>query len=434
MSSDSLRVVIELVGDAHHGLLAESRFSDKPFVPGGELNCMQLAFAAAAAGHEVELRGWLHEPTFRRFEEAAGVAPRVELEARAPGDQDIVIVPEGWHDPVEYLMLALSPARLALFVLAAPGLFGWPFTDGWSRPDPLTVEIATLARPEHFAAMKAVGFELITHSPGLVRAAAAGGVEARFVGTGLPWSQPKPAEKVVDALMLLANRWAPLAREVAGALGSVTVDVLDEAPNDEVVRRMASARTLIWPSRVEGHATIPHEARTVGCVPVALSTNPYAVGLDESRGAVVVDEVDGLAPALHALLANPSRLAELAQRARSTSREEVAWRPFVDRVADWLASPPLYDPGRPARAGAGRALRSAFDRERAESQLRLEDRFGEIEAARVDLTAATRRQEELLQEREALRAEVGQLRGELSRRPVRAAVAAGDAYRRLRRR
>ena len=78
------RLVVNLVGDAHHGRLAAARFADKSFVPGGELNAMQLAFAAAAAGHEVELRGWLHEPTFRRFAWAAGAAPAIDLEPRLP--------------------------------------------------------------------------------------------------------------------------------------------------------------------------------------------------------------------------------------------------------------------------------------------------------------------------------------------------------------
>ena len=442
------RLVVNLVGDAHHGRLAESRFTDKPFVPGGELNCMQLAFAAAAAGHEVELRGWLHEPTFARFAEAVGASPRTDLPARPPEAGDLVVVPEGWQDPLEYLALTLSPARLALFVLAAPGLFGWSFAGDWSRPDPLTVDIGSLARPEHFAGMAALGFELVTHSEGLVRAAAAGGVPCTQLGTGIPWALDEPAEKSVDAVGLLANRWAPLVRAVAGSLGDGRVDLVDEAPNDEVVRRMARSRVLIWPSRVEGHATIPHEARSVGCVPVALSTNPFAVGLDEAHGAVVVDEVEQIAPAAAALLGDPDRLAALAERARATAREEVAWARFADRVRDWLAAPAPADAGRAARAAAGAALAAHRERERAEAQRRLEERLGEIEAAKAELTAATRRQEELVEEREQqraernamerevwrLEAEIRRLEGELQRRPVRVAVAAGDAYRRIRRR
>ena len=419
-------LVVNLVGDAHHGRLADSRFAEKLFVPGGELNSMQLAFAAAAAGHDVELRGWLHEPTFRRFADAVGSAPRVELEARAPSADDLVVVPEGWDHALPYLRLALSPARLTLFVLAAPGLFGWPFSQAWSPPDPLSVDIATLARPEHFTGMRALGFELITHSEGLVRAAAAAGVECRLLGTGLPWPPPEPAEKSVDAIALLANRWAPLVREVVEQLPDVTVDLVEKATNDEVLERMARARVLIWPSRVEGHATIPHEARSVGCVPVALSTNPFAVGLDATHGSVTVDGLGELAPAVRSLLADPGRLARLARDARETAREEVDWQPFVDRVAEWLAAPAPSDAGRSARACAGAELTEVIARERAEAQRRLEERFGEIEQARMDLTAAMHNQERLTARVSALE--------QLQRRPVRAAIAAWRAYRRVRRR
>ena len=421
----SQRLVVNLVGDAHDGRLAESRFVDKLFVFGGELTAMQLAFAAAAAGHEVELRGWLHEPTFRRFADAVGASPHVELEARAPSADDLVVVPEGWDHALPYLRLALSPARLTLLVLAAPGLFGWPFSRGWSLPNPLSVDIGTLARPEHFAGMRALGFELVTNSEGLVHAAAAAGVECRFLGTGSPWSLPEPAEKRVDAIGLLANRWAPLVRDVVEQLQPDTVDLVDEVSNDEVLERMARARVLIWPSRVEGHARIPHEARSVGCVPVALSTNPFAVGLDEAHGSMVVDEVGQLAPAIRALLDDPGRLAGLARKARDTAREQVEWQPFVDRVAEWLAAPPPSDPGRGARAHAGAELTEAIARERGEAQRRLEERFGEIEQARIDLTAATRNQEELI-------ARVSELEQQLKPLSVRAAAGARKAYRRLR--
>jgi hypothetical protein len=407
-----MRLVVNLVGDAHHGYLAESRFSDKVFVSGGELNEMQLAFAAATAGHEVELRGWLHEPTFRRFAEAAGATPAVELDARRPADDDLVVVPEGWKDPLEYLQIALSPARLVLFVLAAPGLFGWDFTDSWSLPDPLTVDLETVALPEHFAAMRALGFELITHSPGIVDAAG----DARYIGTGLPWKMPEPVDKEVDVVALAANRWAPLAREVARQLHDV--DLVDNAPNDEILARMARARVLLWPSRIEGHATIPHEARSVGCVPVALSTNPFAVGLDEEHGAVVVDTVEELAPAVRALLADQERLDMLSRRAQATAREEIAWRPFVDRVAAWLAAPAPPDPGRAARAGAGARLRAASAAERQGAQQRLEDAHEEITKAGEDLTDLTARHAEALEL--------------LSRRPVQRAIELSDRYRRLR--
>jgi hypothetical protein len=82
------RPVVNLVGDRHHGQLAESRLVDRPFLPGGEYSMYQPAFAAAAVGREVELRGWLDRTLFHGLVEATDVAPRVGLPARMP--------PSGW--------------------------------------------------------------------------------------------------------------------------------------------------------------------------------------------------------------------------------------------------------------------------------------------------------------------------------------------------
>src|ERR1700733_6599614 len=91
-------------------------------------------------------------------------------------------------------------SRLAIFILAAPGLFGWPFVgSGWQPVDPLTVSLDRLARPEYFRGMAALGFRLVTHSAGIVDAAAAAGGEGAFVGTGRPnWTAPPPADKSID--------------------------------------------------------------------------------------------------------------------------------------------------------------------------------------------------------------------------------------------
>ena len=64
------RLVVDMVGDPEEGRLSESAFVTKPFAFGGELCCIALAFAAAELDFDVELRGWIHEPTFRRFREA----------------------------------------------------------------------------------------------------------------------------------------------------------------------------------------------------------------------------------------------------------------------------------------------------------------------------------------------------------------------------
>ncbi len=154
------RLVVNIVGDSAGGRLAESRFVDRPWLPGGERNLYELAFAAASLGHDVELRGWLDRATFAEMQAGAESTPRVNLTARRPTGDDFVVVPEGWRDPADYAWIVLSDARLGLFVLAPPGLFGWPFAEtDWDRPDPLSVSIEALARPEHFQAMRACGFE-----------------------------------------------------------------------------------------------------------------------------------------------------------------------------------------------------------------------------------------------------------------------------------
>ena len=77
----------------------------------------EFAFAAASLGWDVELRGWLDQRVFDHLSERTGARPRVDLPARAPEDDDLVIVPEGWRDPLDYLRLLMSPARVAVFVL-----------------------------------------------------------------------------------------------------------------------------------------------------------------------------------------------------------------------------------------------------------------------------------------------------------------------------
>jgi hypothetical protein len=384
-----LRVVVNLVGDAAHGQLAESRFVQRAFLPGGEHNAYELAFAVAQCGYDVELRGWLDRPAFSRLGEGAGVLPRVQLAPRRPDRDDLVVVPEGWRDPLEYARMLLSPARVAVFVLAAPGLFGWPFSaPGWTAPDPLSVALDSLATPEHFQAMHEVGFHLLTHSPGIEAAAHAAGVPCWLVGTGRP-VPPPPAEGVardLDAVGLLANRWGPFVREVAADLDDLALELLDESPNDMILERFARAKVLLWPSRIEGHATIPWEARTMGCVPVALSSNRFAVGLSPETGAVLVDEVAQIAPAARALLADEPRRLELSQRAMRTAPEEVAWEPYVRRVGAFLDAVAPAGPERAAFAGMGEALQ-AWLRARSDEAQAAKAALAELERVRADRDA-----------------------------------------------
>lgn len=382
-------IVVNLVGDPVHGLLAESRFVDRTFLPGGEHNLYELAFAAAQAGFRVELRGWLERRAFEAFQNALGIAPVVGLPARPPVADDIVVIPEGWGEPMDYGSLLLSPARLAMFVLAPPGLFGWSFdASKWIPPDPLTVALDAVATPSQFRAIHDLGIFLLTHSAGIVAAAADAGVPCCLVGTGRPYAHtdgPRGVdERPTDVAALLANRWAPLVRAVAGELNGVRLDLIGEIENIEVMARLARSRVLLWPSRIEGHATIPWEARSVGCVPVALSTNRFAVGLTEADGAVLVDTIDEMPSAVRDLVGNTARWRELSDRARTHAREESDWDRYVERVRSALLAIPTARPGQPALAGIGSALRSRQTETGQLWQTRLEELTAELERVIAD--------------------------------------------------
>lgn len=226
---------MNLVGDPAHGQLAESRFVPRTFLPGGEHNMYEIAFAAAALGHEVELRGWLFRPAFDLLRAGSGAAPRTGLPARIRTSEDLVIVPEGWENAPDYGQL-LSGARLAIFLLAPPGLFGWPFADtGWKRPDPLTVPLVAVGRPENFAAMRDSGFYL---ADPLARTSTRGGGGRRAVCVRRRRRRPHAAppgpvtERTVDAVGLTFNRRAPLVHEVAAQLDGCSLELVGESPNE----------------------------------------------------------------------------------------------------------------------------------------------------------------------------------------------------------
>jgi hypothetical protein len=306
---------------------------------------------------------------------------------------------------MDYGSLLLSPARLAMFVLAPPGLFGWPFSAAdWAPPDPLTVALDAVATRQQFQAIDDLGVSLLTHSPGIVAAAADAGVTCALVGTGRPYvpGVATEPERTTDVAALLANRWAPLVRTVADECQGLNVDLIEEAPHSEVMARLARARVLLWPSRIEGHATIPWEARSVGCVPVALSTNRFAVGLSDADGAVIVDTVDAMGPAIRDLLGDESRWNELSDRARARAREETDWDRYVARVGDALSAIPPARPGRPALAGIGGALRSCQAEIGNRWQSRLEELTAELERVVAD-------RDRLAEERDYVRADRDQL-------------------------
>jgi hypothetical protein len=291
--------------------------------------------------------------------QAAAGDVRVELprEPRLPGPEDLVIVNEGVADPRVYGHLALSPARVVLLVLAAPGLFGWPFVDeAWVKPSHETVDLASLARPEHFAGAAALGFELWTHTPAFAAIARQAGVDCTLIGRGMPGELPPPARvRDIDVLMLGHSHWPQTSRRLAAALGNVTV--LPPSPRAEVLEALGRARVFVHPATVEAVSRIGTEARAMGAVPVVPATNPFST-LGEEHGALPVASTDAMPAAVRDLLADPERLEALSERALQTAREEVRWAPYVERIGELLSQAPPPDAGRAARAGIGAALRA----------------------------------------------------------------------------
>jgi glycosyltransferase involved in cell wall biosynthesis len=328
-------------------------------IGGGIRSLYELAAAVASSGRAVELRGAVSPSDLDAVCHAAGARPDLPDEPRPPSAEDTVIVPEGIDDPAIHARLTMSPSRAVLALLGPPGLVGWPFTGGdWSPPDPLTVPLDAVARPEHFRAAAALGYEMWTHTPGMQRAAEAAGVACRYVGNGIPGGYPDPpAEKTVDLAWLSGNRWAPLAQPIVEALSERGVSCvgLAEAHHHEVLDLFGRARVVLHPLRIEGHSRIGCEARAMGAVPVVLNTNPFGVGIDEAGGAVAAERLSDMPQAVLDLLADPDRLALMSARARATASEQVAWEPFVSRVEAALDSP-AEDVTRGARAAIGRAV------------------------------------------------------------------------------
>jgi hypothetical protein len=364
---------------------------ENDWLEGGRRTMHELTVAIAATGREVEFRGEMSLRVLDELAAAAGARPLLPDRPRQLTASDTVIVNDGVTDPAIYARLALSPARVALMMLAPLGLMGWPFTeDRWSPPDFETVEVASVAQPEHHRGAAALGFELWTHSPGMQRAAAVAGVDCRFVGNGQPAPFPDPpAAKDIDVVTISGNRWAVLARPVAEELDRMGVETvaLPDAVHGEMLRAFGRARILIHAARVEGHSRIGCEARAMGAVPVTLDTNPFAVGLDEAGGSVAVPAVAEMAGAVRDLLRDPGRLERLSATASRTAREQVDWATYLRRVDEALEGAGA-DPGRGARGAIGERLAGELRDARSEAAdaasglARLEE---EVASVREDL-------------------------------------------------
>lgn len=360
-----LRVVVcSILSGRKPFQLRESRLGDRTRGSGGERSLYELATALTVAGHDVELRGDIVERTLREITDAAGAAPKIDLPAREPEAGEIVIVSDGETDPETYGAIALSPAQGVVMLLGPPGQYGWNFVDRKDRGDLLTFPIDFVGRPEHFQAIRGLGFDLWSNSPGLAAASEAAGVPCTCLQTGNPVGFPDLVAKTHDVAFVGHNKWTPLARKVVEQLPDLTCLELGDQGHRTLAGVVGQARILIWPSRIEGDSRIQREARAMGTVPVALSTNRFAAGLDDDGGAVLVDSVDEMPDAICTLLADPEDLAARAERAVTTSRAWAAWEPYVERVDKALHALGAREPAADARAVIGRELAQTFREQR----------------------------------------------------------------------
>ncbi len=378
------RIVIGTV-DPHPVVwgLPAAEIHERTDIQGGIRTMHELAVAAAATGRRVELRGAVSRPILESLASAAGAYPELPAEPRRPGARDIVVIPEGGEDPLRFARYVLSPARMVLAVLAPTGQFGWPFLSPWKAEPHLTVGLDTLARPEHFAAMAALGVDLWTHMTRIHELALAAGARCEFIGNGDPQPLPPASAKDTPVVFLEASRWRSLAEEVAGRMRT-PARMIPPAPRDTIVAELARAKVLLLPARVEGDGRLLREARSVGTVVVGLSSQIYAMGLDEACGAITVDSLDDMAQAVEQLLADPARLLALSEAGRASARTQLDWPRYVDRVnrAITTTEEREEDAGASARAEFGERIGDLLD-----ERIRVIDRVGELDVQLADAAA-----------------------------------------------
>jgi glycosyltransferase involved in cell wall biosynthesis len=394
--------------------LPASTLLERDWIHGGERTMYELAAAAAVHGHRVELRGDISRRDYEEIVAATGASISTSLSPRRPTAKEVVLLPEGIDEPLLYTGVALSAARVVMVLLGPPGLFGPVLDPGFVRPDPLTVDPSLVGTPPGYRMIRDWGFELWSNSPAIVAEARASGVDCEFLGTGQPLPYPAPGPKTHDVAFVAANRWAPTARDVSERL-DCRVSEVGQGDRASVVRALAGARILLLPARIEGQSRLQLEARAVGTVPVAFSSNRYAAGMDEDGGAVLVESVADMAAAVDELLKDPDRLADLSARAVSSARAQLDWTQFGTRVQGTLERS-YPTPAKRLREVAG-AVIEGMVRERRKREERLAEELEEVESK---LAAANEEGTQLrgLVEKQAravdeLAEELGQLRYQL---------------------
>ncbi len=324
--------------------LPSSTVDRRPYIGGGERSLYELAFALAAEGHLVELRGNISEPVLGELASVLGPGPVVSLADRRPQPDEIVVHVEGARQPIQFGALALSPARTVIALFAPPGLFGWSFTNAAAAPDPTAVSPADVGRPEHYQAMAALGFTLWSNSAHTAGAAAAAGVDCAFIGSGNPVPPPDDTVRDHDIVVVGGNRWADAAGAVADAIGATCL-ITVPGSNADLLRQLGRGRVLVHPMRVEGTSRLGHEARRMGTILAALTTNPYLAGASRDEGAILAPDADRLAAAVRTALDDPAELQRLSDGGRQFAERWNDWPAYRSRVAAavaTVAAPPAH--------------------------------------------------------------------------------------------
>ncbi len=386
-----------------------------PFAPseqavwmsGGHRWLIEVGAAAAAAGYPVELRGTFIEREVGLIERAAAVELGRPQGLRSRTESDIVIIPEGLPDPLLFAREILSPARAVLAVLGPLGLFGWSFERDWRPPDLLTVDPNAVGRPGQLSTARRLGLEIWTCDP-VSEQARTLGLRHHHVGGGRPDEYPEPPAKRVDVVTLSENKWAPLVpTALAGLRPEVSRIELPRMPREQLLLELGVARTFIHPVRIEGRSRLCEEARAMGTVPIMLRSNRFGEGLNPASGGIAVDTIEEIAPAVHELLDNPSRLREIARAGYREARIATRWQPFVERVAAALAEPDREPASfAPARAVFGAQLHAREDAFRAELTRQWQE-LADVRAEQQRLASALAAAERgylALRERRAVRA------------------------------
>ena len=372
--------VVVICPHASHDFLqlpAASFPSDKDFASGGERSLYEIAAAASVAGFEVEIRGDIQKEIFQTVMKSANASPATPNKTRRIDPEEILIFPEVL--PIDQLAsYALSGATLYLFMLSPIGLISWDGSEDWVQEDILEVPFEKLCQPIGFQSFFQFGCNILTHARGIAVMAKAAGVPINFIGESSPVERPDLRNRNFDVAIVSENRWSGQSEKVLAELEGFSVKKISRIPKlYSLAGELSEAKILIFPSRVEGRSRICREARSVGTVPVVLSTNPFNTVEDWGEGVVFADDLSQMALRIRELLQDELSLGELSRAAIGASQVSEKWEAFISAVKQAL-SDPVSMPDREFRLRSGEFLENHIQHFRNMAQ------HSELEKARLE--------------------------------------------------